>query len=207
MRKLSKIGAAAVVAGSVVAASPALAADQITILIGYGFGGTYGKYARTMADHLRNYLPGKPNIIVQSMPGAGGLKATNYAAKVMPSNGLYILEPPDTLVISQLMRPKKIKYDARKFTWIGSVNRTNTIFVLRKEAGDTSTMYVDAWEFGAWTPDYAVFPIADDRPFRGLDTVMADSIESLSDGSPRESDHDRLFGQDDWRDDAIDELL
>ncbi|MBT5047376.1 MAG: hypothetical protein HOM58_02655 [Rhodospirillaceae bacterium] len=135
MKRLSKIGTAAIVAGSVFAATPAFAADQITILIGYGFGGTYGKYARTMADHLRNHLPGKPNIIVQSMPGAGGLKATNYAAKVMPSNGAYILEPPDTLVISQLMRPKRVKYDARKFTWIGSVNRTNTIFVLRKEAG------------------------------------------------------------------------
>ena len=135
MKQFLKRGSIVVAAGALLASSPAFAADQITILIGYGFGGTYGKYARTMADHLRKHIPGEPNIIVQSMPGAGGLKATNYAAKVMPNNGKYLLEPPDTLVISQLMRPKKIKYDARKFTWIGSVNRTNTIFVLRKEAG------------------------------------------------------------------------
>lgn len=124
-----------IIAAIVFFSAPAFATKQITILIGYGFGGTYGKYARTMADHLRNHIPGKPNIVVQSMPGAGGLKATNYAAKVMPNNGNYMLEPPDTLVISQLMRPKKVKYDARKFTWIGSVNTTNTVLVLRKDTG------------------------------------------------------------------------
>jgi tripartite-type tricarboxylate transporter receptor subunit TctC len=135
MKQYLKQGSYIVAAGALLASSPAFAADQMTILIGYGFGGTYGKYARTMADHLRKQIPGSPNIVVQSMPGAGGLKATNYAAKVMPSNGNYLLEPPDTLVISQLMRPKKVKYDARKFTWIGSVNRTNTIFVLHNKAG------------------------------------------------------------------------
>jgi tripartite-type tricarboxylate transporter receptor subunit TctC len=56
----------------------------ITILIGYGFGGTYGKYARLMSKHLPNHMEGKPNIIVQSMPGAGGLKAINYAYNVLP---------------------------------------------------------------------------------------------------------------------------
>lgn len=45
---------------------------------------------------------------------------------------------------------------------------------LRKEAGTTSTMYVDAWENDAWTLDHAVFPVADDTTLRGLDTVMAD---------------------------------
>ncbi len=45
---------------------------------------------------------------------------------------------------------------------------------LRKEEGTRSTMYVDAWVSGAWTLDHAVFPIPDDRPFRGLDTAMAD---------------------------------
>jgi tripartite-type tricarboxylate transporter receptor subunit TctC len=81
MKQYLKQGSYIVAAGALLASSPAFAADQMTILIGYGFGGTYGKYARTMADHLRKQIPGSPNIVVQSMPGAGGLKATNYAAK------------------------------------------------------------------------------------------------------------------------------
>ena len=135
MKFLLKTVSLLAVLGISLSALPVLAQDKITILIGYGFGGTYGKYARTMADHLRSHIPGKPTIVVQSMPGAGGLKASNYAAKVMPSNGKWLLEPPDTLVVSQLMRPKKVKYDAREFTWLGSVNTTNTVLVLRKDSG------------------------------------------------------------------------
>jgi tripartite-type tricarboxylate transporter receptor subunit TctC len=40
------------------------AGKTVTILIGYGFGGTYGKYARLMSKHLPNHIAGKPNIIV-----------------------------------------------------------------------------------------------------------------------------------------------
>ena len=90
VKSLLKFGAVVGVASAVLASAPAFAQDKYTILIGYGFGGTYGKYARTMADHLRNYIPGGATIVVQSMPGAGGLKATNYASKVMPNNGKWI---------------------------------------------------------------------------------------------------------------------
>ncbi len=126
------------------AAPPALAqkslkefyqGKQITIAIGYGFGGTYGKYSRTFSEFLRKQIPGNPNIIVQSMPGAGGIKMTNYAGQVMPRQGYHILVPPDMSVVSQLLRPKKVKYDAKKFTWLGSSNQTNTILVVRKDTG------------------------------------------------------------------------
>jgi len=58
MKSLLKFGMAAGVAGTVLAAAsaPTFAADKYTILIGYGFGGTYGKYARTMVEHMANML-------------------------------------------------------------------------------------------------------------------------------------------------------
>ena len=107
----------------------------ISIFIGYGFGGTYGKYARTMAEHLPKHIPGNPKIIVKSMPGAGGIKMANYASQAMPKRGYHFLMPPDTVVVSQILRPKKVKYDANKFTWLGSSNQTNTIMVLRTDTG------------------------------------------------------------------------
>lgn len=108
---------------------------QIKLVIGFGFGGTYGKYSRMFAEHLKNHIPGKPNIIVESRPGAGGVLAANYAAKAMPADGLHYLVPPDSSVIVQLMRPKKAKYDMSKFTWIGSANQTNVIMVVRSDTG------------------------------------------------------------------------
>ena len=93
------LGLALAVGGAPVIPS-AKAADfyegrTITILIGYGFGGTYGKYARIMSKHLPKHLAGSPNLIVQSMPGAGGLKAVNYAYNVLPRQGLHFIEPAD----------------------------------------------------------------------------------------------------------------
>ena len=107
----------------------------IQLYIGYGFGGTYGKYSRTMAEHLPKHIAGNPKIIVKSQPGAGGIKMTNWAYKAMPRGGYHWLVPPDASVVSELLRPKKVKYRAKEFTWLGSTNQTNTIFVLRTDSG------------------------------------------------------------------------
>lgn len=107
----------------------------ITIYIGFGFGGTYGKYSRTMAQHMPKFIPGNPKMIVKSMPGAGGLKMTNFAYNAMPKGGYHIMIPPDAMVVSELLRPEKVKYKSVEFTWLGSSNTTNTIFVLRVDSG------------------------------------------------------------------------
>lgn len=144
MTKIGKIGVAATLAlGLAWTASPVSAqglgnfykGKQITIAIGYGFGGTYGKYSRLFSEYMRKYIPGNPNIIVQSMPGAGGIKMTNYSYNVMPRQGYHMFVPPDTIVVSQLLRPKKIRYNTPEFTWLGAANQTNTIFVVRKDSG------------------------------------------------------------------------
>jgi len=126
-------------------ATPAEAADAdyfkdktMTITIGYGFGGTYGKYARVFSKHLGKHIPGHPTIVVKSMPGAGGMKMVNFAYTVMPKNGIELFVPPDTIVINQLMRPKKMRFDARDFRWLGSSNQTNSIMVVRTDTGVSS---------------------------------------------------------------------
>ena len=123
--------------GSVVQAADAsyYKGRTVTINIGYGFGGSYGMYARTFAANLGKHIPGNPTVVVKSTPGAGGMKMTNYAYNVMPQNGHDLFVPPDTLVINQLMRPKKMRFDARKFIWLGSSNQTNSIMVVRTDTG------------------------------------------------------------------------
>lgn len=139
------LAAGAVVAASALLMQPAAAKDwyegkQLKITIGFGFGGTYGKYARMFAEHLGKYIPGNPNIIVQSMPGAGGLKAMNFAANVMPADGLNMFMPVDSSVVAQLIFAGKVKYDAKTFIPLGSANQTNVIIVARTDSG------VSKWE-------------------------------------------------------------
>ena len=117
------------------ATSDFYASKTITITIGYGFGGTYGKYSRLLAEGLQRHIPGASNIIVKSMPGAGGMKATNYAYNAMPSDGLHLLMPPDTTVVARFCVRKDMKFDMRKFTWLGSSNVTNMIIGVRSDTG------------------------------------------------------------------------
>ena len=133
-------GALAVLAATGFAMQPAAAKDfyagkQITITIGFGFGGTYGKYSRMFAEHLGKYIAGNPSIIVSSKPGAGGIKAMNYAANVMPKDGLNMFVPLDSGVLAQLLFGNKVKYDMSKFLSLGSANQTNVIVVVRTDTG------------------------------------------------------------------------
>ena len=107
----------------------------VTLVYGFGAGGTYGKYALMFSEFLSKYIPGNPKIIAQSMPGAGGLKSANYAYNVMPKDGSAIYMPPDSIVISQMLRPKKVKYDSAKFTWLGTAIESNSIIVIRSDSG------------------------------------------------------------------------
>jgi len=122
--------------------APAGAADAnyfkgktVTITIGYGFGGSYGMYARAFAGNLGRHIPGAPTVVVKSQPGAGGMKMANHAYSAMGREGYDLFVPPDIVVINQLMRPGKMRFDAREFTWLGASNQTNSIMVVRSDTG------------------------------------------------------------------------
>ena len=130
------MGATAVTAQS---AKDFFKGKTVEIYIGYGLGGTYGKSATIMGEHLRPRI-GADSVIVKSMPGAGGLKMTNYYANVAKRDGTAIILPPDTLAITQMLKPKKAKYDSRDFRWLGAAVRSNSLSAVRADSG------VKAWK-------------------------------------------------------------
>jgi tripartite-type tricarboxylate transporter receptor subunit TctC len=107
----------------------------VTILVGYGAGGTYGQTSLLLAQHLGQKIPGDPTVIVQHMPGAGGIKATNYAYNVMPKNGLNVMMLPEMSVVSQVLRPTKVKYKINNFIFLGRVFGAPQILTLRRDSG------------------------------------------------------------------------
>ena len=104
----------------------------VTISIGYGVGGSYHFYAQLFAHHLGRFLPGQPGMVVQSTPGAGGVRLLNEAASRMRNDGTQIFLPPDTTVVTQLLAPEGLLYDARKFRYIGTADQQNTFWVVRR---------------------------------------------------------------------------
>src|SRR5262245_23417909 len=107
---------------------------RLTIVIGYGVGGTYHQYAQLFSRHLNRFLPDNPTAVVQTMPGAGGLNMLNHAASQMPADGTTLFVPPDTMVLLQLTGTSGIRFDARQFGYIGTGDQQNNIWVVRAAA-------------------------------------------------------------------------
>ena len=96
---------------------------QIIMILGSAPGGGYDTFARTVAPHLGRHLPGQPTIVIQNMPGAGSLLATNHLYNVAPRDGSVIGGLNPQLATEPLVRPERAKYDPRKLSWIGSALR------------------------------------------------------------------------------------
>ena len=91
----------------------------INVVIGFEAGGSYDIYGRLFARFFGGHLPGQPTIVVQNMPGAGGLGGANYLYNVAPRDGTAVGVISQTAAIGQALDTPGIRYDVRKFVWIG----------------------------------------------------------------------------------------
>lgn len=92
----------------------------ITIDVSTSPGGGYDALARTVARYLGKHIPGEPRIVVQNMPGAGGIVATNFIANGAPRDGLTIACVQNNVPYEPLFGTKEAQYDATKLTWLGT---------------------------------------------------------------------------------------
>ena len=96
---------------------------QLTMLVFTGAGSTYDIYARVLARHFGDHIPGKPVIVVQNMIGAGGLKVEQYIYKIAPKDGTIVGTIGRGLPFEPMLGENAIGVDPLKFTWLGSMNR------------------------------------------------------------------------------------
>ena len=106
----------------------------LRIIVGFTSGGLYDQYARILSRQMGKHIPGNPNIIVQNMPGAGSLSATNYVYGVAKPDGLTLGMPGSGIYLDQLLGRKEATFDVAKFSWIGSVDQRDLLLYLRAEA-------------------------------------------------------------------------
>jgi tripartite-type tricarboxylate transporter receptor subunit TctC len=98
---------------------------QLDLVIGYSPGGTYDLYARLVARHLGNFIPGKPAIVPRNMPGAGSRAAAAWIYNVAPKNGMVLATADQSLSIGQALGDKQLTVDTTKFIYIGNPNEDN----------------------------------------------------------------------------------
>ncbi len=114
---------------------------EVRILVGYGAGGGYDIYARTVALHLSRFIPGNPTVIVQNMPGADGLKVADYMHLHAPKDGTVIAVTNRNVAVAPILGmvdTSNIKYDPSKFFWIANLNSEVSVAAFRNDAGVNS---------------------------------------------------------------------
>jgi tripartite-type tricarboxylate transporter receptor subunit TctC len=120
-------------------------------------GGGYDSYSRLFARHMSKYIPGNPTIVVNHMPGAGGIRAANYLYNVVPKDGTTISLIDRSVPTAPLLYGKdsKAQYDAIRFSWLGSAMRETGMGVIStrspvKTIDDAKTQEV---VFGGTAPE------------------------------------------------------
>jgi len=134
--------AASVFAASIGLASPAAGdvADfykgrTITIVVGYPPASGYTLYAQMLAKYIPDHVPGRPNVIVQSMPGAGSIKAANYVYTVAPKDGTTLGVFSIGALIDELFGLSTTSFDSTKYGWIGNMDESVGVCVVKSASG------------------------------------------------------------------------
>jgi tripartite-type tricarboxylate transporter receptor subunit TctC len=90
-------------------------------------GGSWDVYLRVLLKHLGNHIPGRPNIVLQYMPGAGGVKMLEYMHSVAPKDGTVIATPLPTSLHASALSPLTANFKPAQFNWIGSLARIQDV--------------------------------------------------------------------------------
>jgi tripartite-type tricarboxylate transporter receptor subunit TctC len=92
----------------------------LSIVMGTGPGGSFDLYARTIAEHWSRHIPGNPTVIVENMPGAGGVIAGNYIYGNGPQDGSKVLLSHPLPLIEKLEPNAGVRFESAKFHWLGT---------------------------------------------------------------------------------------
>jgi tripartite-type tricarboxylate transporter receptor subunit TctC len=128
-RRLAALPLAVTVAAATSVIAPSAASAQSTdqfyqgktirIICALGTGGSYDAYARLVSRHLAKQIAGSPAVVVENMPGAGGIIAANHVYKVAATDGTVLGALHQNTALAEVTGTPNVEYEARRFNWIG----------------------------------------------------------------------------------------
>ena len=131
---VKRIGCAALLAASAATPAPAqssdlLAGKTVQMIIGFGPGGGYDLWGRTVARHIGRHLPGRPNVVPQNMPGAGSFVATSHIYNAAPKDGTVLGIIARDAALGPLTGATGARFDATRLSWIGSPTKETNVCI------------------------------------------------------------------------------
>jgi tripartite-type tricarboxylate transporter receptor subunit TctC len=109
---------------------------RVSIYVGSDAGGGYDNYARLVSRHLGRFIPGNPDLIVQNIPGGGGIRVTNNLFNIAAKDGTAIGLVQRAILNMPLLEARKSEfhYDPLKFRWLGSLNTETGLIIVSSDA-------------------------------------------------------------------------
>jgi tripartite-type tricarboxylate transporter receptor subunit TctC len=105
------------------------AGKTVNLIIGFGPGGGYDRWGRTVAQHIGKHLPGHPSIVSQNMPGAGSYVAASHIYTAAPKDGTVFAIIARDAALGPLSGAPGARFDATKMSWIGSPTKEHNVCI------------------------------------------------------------------------------
>lgn len=128
---------------SALLATPAAADDMaqfyagktVKIVVGTSSGGGFDTITRVLAQYLPEYIPGKPTIVVQNMPGGSSLKAANFVYNAAPGDGTHLGVFNHSLILQTVVKRRSTQFEIAKFNWVGRMAIDDLVGIVWHTAG------------------------------------------------------------------------
>jgi tripartite-type tricarboxylate transporter receptor subunit TctC len=111
------------------AQADALAGKSVQMIIGFGPGGGYDLWARTLGRHIGKHLPGNPNVVPQNMPGAGSYTAASYIFNIAPKDGSVLGIIARDAALGPLTGASGARFDPTRLSWIGTPTKETNVCI------------------------------------------------------------------------------
>jgi tripartite-type tricarboxylate transporter receptor subunit TctC len=107
----------------------------LTVIVGFAPGGGVDTTARVVARNLVRFIPGQPSLVVQNMEGAAGVIAANHLNQRVAPDGLTLAVPGRSWFVYGVVKNPGVRFDATKFSYIGSPGAVNSMLYVRSGTG------------------------------------------------------------------------
>jgi tripartite-type tricarboxylate transporter receptor subunit TctC len=107
----------------------------VRVIVGSAAGGGYDAYARLVVRHLGDHLPGRPALVVNNMPGASGVKATNYLYSIAPKDGTVFGTFNSAMPFYQVLGNPGVQFKAEELSWVGSLSQAANVIAVWHATG------------------------------------------------------------------------
>jgi tripartite-type tricarboxylate transporter receptor subunit TctC len=108
---------------------------QMKLIVGTSSGQDYDLWARLIGRHITRHVPGEPSLVVENMPGAGHIVATNHLFNVAPRDGSVIGMVSRNMTDAAIMKVRNIRFEPDRFNWLGSPEVNHRVMFVSAASG------------------------------------------------------------------------